>query len=254
MSTDPNRIRLEDFGQIFLTNLSVDCVIFGYEENTLKVLLRKEFIPSEEGVIQEELKLPGNHVRRDETINDTAARILKEQTGLENIFAKQFSVFSDPGRLYLRTQDYNWLRPRIADDRVVTVGFYSLLNISDIDNSQLMDVAIWQNAYEVKELMFDHNQIYDEALKKLRNDLLLEPLAFELLPEKFTLTQMQKLYEAIFNTKYDKRNYRRRINKMHYLIELEEKQSGVSHKPARLYSYSREIYEQTKKERFDFQL
>ncbi|MDR3651673.1 MAG: NUDIX domain-containing protein [Paludibacter sp.] len=236
-----------------LPTISVDCVIFGYEENKLKVLVRREFVPFNDEVFLE-WKLPGNHVRRNEELCETAARILKEQTGLENIFVKQFLVFSDPNRLKRRERDYEWVKPRIQDERVITVGFYSLVNVIDVDNSTLVEDANWANAYEIKDLMFDHNEIFDEAFKKLRYDLLHEPLAFELLPEKFTLTQMQKLYEAIFNTTYDKRNYRRKVNKMSYLIPLDEIQTGVSHKPARLYSYDREIYEKTRTERFDFRV
>lgn len=236
-----------------LSTISVDCVIFGYEENELKVLVRCEFVPND-GIIHQEWKLPGNHVRRSENIDETASRILKEQTGLENIFVKQFMVFSDPNRLKREVRDFEWVRPRLEDERVITVGFYSLVNLSDVDNSTLTEVAKWTNAYEIKELMFDHNEIFDEAFKKLRYDLLHEPLVFELLPAKFTLTQMQKLYEVIFNTTYDKRNYRRRVNKMPYLIQLDETQTGVSHKPARLYSFDREIYEKTRSERFDFRV
>ncbi|MFT3754034.1 MAG: NUDIX domain-containing protein [Paludibacter sp.] len=236
-----------------LPSVSVDCVIFGYEENELKVLVRREFIPDTEEVYLE-WKLPGNHVRRTEDIDQTASRILKEQTGLENIFVKQFMVFSDPDRLHRRNREYEWVKPRLGDERVITVGFYSLININDIEKTSLIEDAKWANAYEVKELMFDHQDIFEEALKKLRYDLLHEPLVFELLPEKFTLTQMQRLYEAIFNTTYDKRNYRRKINKMAYLIPLDEIQTGVSHKPARLYSFDRDIYEKTRTERFDFRV
>lgn len=236
-----------------LPTISVDCVIFGYYENELSVLVRKEHVPYKNEII-EEWKLPGNHVRRNEDINATAARILKEQTGLEDIFVKQFWVFSDPERLKRRMQDFEWVKPRLLDERVLTVGFYSLINIASIDNSKLIDVAKWTNAYEISELMFDHNEIFEEALKKLRYDLLHEPLIFELLPEKFTLTQMQKVYEVVFNTLYDKRNFRRKINKMPYLIQLDEIQTGVSHKPARYYSFNRDIYEQNRSERFDFRV
>lgn len=234
-----------------LPTISVDCVIFGYEENVLKVLVRREFVPYDDK-IKLEWKLPGNHVRRSETIDETASRILKEQTGLENIFVKQFMVFSDPQRLCSNKYEYEWVKPRLQEDRVITVGFYSLVNVIDVDNKSMVEDAKWDNAYDISELMFDHKVIFDEAFKKLRYDLLHEPLVFELLPEKFTLTQMQKLYEAIFNINYDKRNYRRKVNKMPYLIPLDEIQTGVSHKPARLYSYNRDIYEKTRIERFDF--
>ena len=234
-----------------LSTISVDCVIFGYDDNKLKVLIRSEYVP-DNGKIFMEWKFPGNQVRRSEMIEETSSRILKEQTGLENIFVKQFMVFSNPNRLKRKLRDYEWIKPRLTDDRVITVGFYSLINVNDVDNSMLIDDAKWADAYEIKELMFDHNEIFDEAFKKLRYDLLHEPLVFELLPLKFTLTQMQKLYEAIFNTTYDKRNYRRKVNKMPYLIPLDEIQTGVSHKPARFYSFDRDIYEKTRTERFDF--
>jgi 8-oxo-dGTP diphosphatase len=236
-----------------LPTVSVDCIIFGYDENRLKVLVRRESVPIN-GKVYIEWKFPGNQVRRNETIEETSSRIIKEQTGLENIFVKQFHVFSDPNRLKRRWQDYEWVKPRLQDDRVLTIAFYSLVNVKDVDNSMLIEDAKWTDAYEIKELMFDHNEIFDEALKKLRDDLLHEPLVFELLPEKFTLTQMQKLYEAIFDTTYDKRNYRRKVNKMPYLILLDEIQTGVSHKPARLYSFDRVIYDKSRTERFDFRM
>jgi 8-oxo-dGTP diphosphatase len=209
-----------------LSTISVDCVIFGYFENQLTVLVRKEFVPLN-GEIVQEWKLPGNHVRRDEDINATAARILKEQTGLEDIFVKQFMVFSDPDRLKRRPQDFEWVKPRLIDERVITVGFYSLLNVNSIDNSKLIEIAKWENVNEISDLMFDHKDILDEALVKLRYDLLHEPLIFELLPPKFTLTQMQKVYEVIFNTEYDKRNFRRKINKWINLTSAGRNTKGV---------------------------
>lgn len=248
LNTPDNQLNIDT-----LPSISVDCVIFGYEDNELKVLVRRETVPYN-GKIYLEWKFPGNNVRRNENIDQTASRILKEQTGLENIFVKQFMVFSNPDRLQLRKRDFEWVKPRLKDDRVITVGYYSLINVSDVDNSTIIDDARWANAYEDMILMFDHKEILDEAFKKLRYDLLHEPLVFELLPEKFTLTQMQKLYEAIFNTTYDKRNYRRKVNKMTYLVPLDEIQTGVSHKPARLYSFDRDVYEKTRTERFDFRM
>ena len=234
-----------------LPSISVDCVIFGFFEIELTVLVRKEFVPHN-GTIVQEWKLPGNHINRDEDIYNTASRILKEQTGLEDIFMKQFMVFSDPDRLKRRPQDFEWVKPRLIDDRVITVAFYSLVNVNSVDNSKLIEIANWVNVNTITDLMFDHKDIIDEALIKLRYDLIHEPLIFELLPEKFTLTQMQNVYEVIFNTEYDKRNFRRKINKMDYLIPLSETQKGVSHKPARYYSFNRDIYEKNKTQRCDF--
>ena len=234
-----------------LPSISVDCVIFGYSANELTVLIRREEVMLN-GQLIEEWKLPGNHVKRDECIDETAARILKEQTGLEDIFAKQFHVFSSLDRLTRRPQDYEWVKPRLMDERVITVGFYSLVNIDSLDNSKLIADAKWENVNYVTDLMFDHKEILEEALLKLRSDLIHEPLIFNLLPEKFTLTEMQCVYEAIFNIEYDKRNFRRKINKMKYLIQLDEIQSGVSHKPARFYTFDKAIYEDNMTERFDF--
>lgn len=244
---------LSNLNDELLPSISVDCVIFGYADDTLSVLVRNERIPMN-GKIEIEWKLPGNHVKRNEDIYDTAARILKEQTGLEGIYVKQFQVFSSPDRLNRRPQDFEWVKPRLLDDRVITIGFYSLIDIDLVRKDDMLDVAKWMPVYEVQDLMFDHNELFDEALKKLRYDLIHEPLVFELLPEKFTLTQMQKIYEAIFNTTYDKRNYRRKVNKMSYLIPTSEIQTGVSHKPARYYTFNREIYEANRTERFDFRV
>jgi 8-oxo-dGTP diphosphatase len=234
-----------------LNNISVNCVIFGYDNHQLKVLVYRRDIPYR-GILYLEWELPGSHVRRCEGICHTANRVLKEQTRLENIFVKQFMVFSDPDRLKLSAHDYEWAKTQYEDDRIISVGFYSLININDQVNKILIEEAKWVNVYEIKELMFDHKSIIDEALKKLRYDLLHEPLVFELLPEKFTLTQMQGIYEAIFNTTFDKRNYRRKVNKMPYLIPLNETESGVSHKPARMYCFDRDIYEKTRTVCFDF--
>lgn len=236
-----------------LQSVSVDCVIFGYRENELTVLVRKEQVMMN-GEMIEEWKLPGNHVLRNECLADTAARILKEQTGLEDIFAKQFKVFSSLDRLTRRPQDYEWLKPRLLDERVITVGFYSLINIDSIDNTKLLEDAKWENVLHPIDLMFDHREILDEALVKLRNDLIHETLVFELLPEKFTLTELQSVYEAIFDIEYDKRNFRRKINKMKYLVQLDEVQTGVSHKPARYYTFDREIYDKNITDRFDFRV
>ena len=131
------------------------------------IKLQKHYIKieiDENGQLIEEWKLPGNHVKRDECIDETAARILKEQTGLEDIFAKQFHVFSSLDRLTRRPQDYEWVKPRLMDERVITVGFYSLVNIDSLDNSNLIADAKWENVNYVTDLMFDHKEILEEAL------------------------------------------------------------------------------------------
>lgn len=235
-----------------LPNISVDCVIFGYDSNELKILLFKEIV-KHDGEQYIALKLPGDHVRYDEVLEKTAERVLYEQTGVKNIYIQQLMSFSDPERLKGGSMKYEWLKYRIPDERVITVGFFSLVNISDI-TEPLSEQAYWSPVYQTGKLIFDHNHISDTALERLRNELLHNPIAFELLPAKFTLTELQKLYESIFNTEFDKRNFRRKISKMKYLIPLEEFQSGVSHKPARYYRFDRGIYEATRHENFDFRL
>lgn len=236
-----------------LKNISVDCVVFGYERNALRVLLRQEFI-NYRGRIYEEWKLPGNHVLRNETTDQTAVRILFEQSGItEDVYLKQLSVFSDMSRLKVRDRDYKWKKEQgVGDNRVITVAYYSLVNISDIDSSHLHNAAQWHKVSEVKELIYDHKQILEAALTRLRDDLLNKPILFELLPELFTLTELQILYEIILDTTFDKRNFRRKISNMKYLIPSGKRQENVSHKPAMLYKFDRQIYEKIKQDRFDF--
>lgn len=232
-----------------LPNISADCVIFGYEEDELKVLLRREFIEYQ-GKILEKYKLPGNHVRYEEQIEETASRILAEQTGVEKIFMKQFKVFSDLDRLKRCEADYLWIkRNGLREERVITVGFYALIKLSDLKSTHLIEVAKWVPINQVHDLIFDHQTIFEEALKQLQLDIENHPLAFELLPKKFTLTQLQMLYELIQNQKFDKRNFRRKVMlNMPYIIALEEKEEGVCHKPAILYSFDRRCYNKIKRE------
>jgi len=228
-----------------IPNLSIDCVIFGYSEGELKVLLRKEEIEylNKPHI---EWKLPGNHVGMHERIEDTATRVLKEQAGAEKIFMKQFKVFSDLDRLQRREMDYLWIKKNgLKEERVVTVGFYSLVKLSSFDSSKLLNVAAWHNINDVGDLIFDHKEILNEALIKLKDDIFSYPLAFELLPKKFTLTQLQNVYEVILNTKYDKRNFRRKILSHTYIVSCNEKQYGVAHKAPELFKFDAKMYART---------
>ncbi|MFA6335134.1 MAG: NUDIX domain-containing protein [Bacteroidales bacterium] len=228
-----------------IPNLSIDCVIFGYSEGELKVLLRKEIIEYN-NEIHIEWKLPGNHVRLTERIEDTAIRVLKEQAGAEKIFMKQFQVFSELDRLKRREMDYEWIKKNgLKTERVVTVAFYSLVKLSNFDSSKLLNVAEWHKVNEVGPLIFDHKEILDEALLKLKSDILTHPLAFELLPKKFTLTQLKNVYEVILNTEYDKRNFRRKIHNFKYIVSCNEKQYGVAHKAPELFHFDAKIYART---------
>lgn len=237
-----------------IPNVSIDCAVFGFDFINLNVLLIERNMTID-GTDYADLKLPGDLMLLDEDLDTSAARILKENTGLSNIYLKQFKSFGSPDRLKKKPRDLEWLRQiDHPEEHVITIAYYSLINISEQGNSELIlsDNASWYPVNGLKELVMDHMEILSDALEHLRGELLNKPIGFELLPEKFTLSQMQKVYEVILGTTFDKRNFRKKILSMKYLIPLNEKQVGVAHKPARLYIFSREMYTKTKKDNFDF--
>jgi len=237
-----------------IPNVSIDCVVFGFDFTNLNVLLIERNITIE-SIVYADLKLPGDLMRLDEDLNEAAARILKENTGLTNIYLKQFKAIGSPDRLKGKPRDMEWLRQiDHPEEHVITIAYYSLINISEPGNPKLIisDNAQWCPVNEISDLVMDHLDILNGALEHLRVELLNKPIGFELLPAKFTLSQMQKIYEVILGTSFDKRNFRKKISSMKYLVPLNEKQVGVAHKPARLYTFSREIYTKTKKDNFDF--
>lgn len=237
-----------------IPNVSVDCVVFGFDFTNLNVLLIERNIQIDTTVYAD-MKFPGDLMRLDEDLDDAAARILKENTGLSDIYLKQFKSFGSPDRLMKKTRDLEWLRQiDHPEEHVITIAYYSLIDCSQNNNSKLVisDNARWCPFNEITDLVMDHMDILKDALKHLRSELLNKPIGFELLPEKFTLSQMQRVYEIILGTTFDKRNFRKKISSMKYLIPLDEKQIGVAHKPARLYAFSNDIYMKTKKDSFDF--
>ncbi len=237
-----------------IPNVSVDCVVFGFDFTNLNVLLIERNMTIE-GTSYADLKFPGDLMRLDEDLDTSAARILKENTGLDNIYLKQFKSFGSPDRLKRQPRDLEWLRQiDHPEEHVVTIAYYSLINIAEHRTPELVisDNARWCPVLELPELVMDHMDILNDALEHLRSELLNKPIGFELLPEKFTLSQMQKIYEVILGTTFDKRNFRKKILTMKYLMPLNEKQVGVAHKPARLYIFNREVYMKTKKDNFDF--
>lgn len=237
--------------------ISVDCVIFGFDFEKLNVLLVDRVLIDENTgeELFNDLTLTGNHVFEHESLENAAARILFDLTGLENIYLKQFGAFSDPGRLK-RPNDQAWLKAsgRDPESRIISVGFYSLLATEKVTLKWKGRDVKWYPVSDVTDLAFDHYHIFQSALNASREELLHEPIGFELLPEKFTLSQLQKLYEVVLGVELDKRNFRKKIARMRYLIPLDEKQRGVAHKPARLYMFSNEVYEKTKKEVLAFNI
>jgi len=217
-------IALPHFDSVF----STDCVIFGFEGGELKVLL----IERNEEPFKDWYALPGYIVEQDESLDGAAERILYELTGLRDLPIRQFHTFGEVNR-----------HPQ---GRVITVGYFALIRING--QKELRPVtnfarrAFWHPVNDLPKLAFDHTEIFKRAFKKIRTKMNYEPIAFELLPEKFTLTQLQSLYEAVLSKKLDKRNFRKKMLSYGYLKELNEKQKGVSYRAASLYKFDRRKY------------
>lgn len=220
-------------------SLTVDCVVFGLDtDQELKIMLIQRDIPPFEG----KWALPGGFVRLDESLEKAAFRELEEETGIKSIFLEQLYTFGGVNR-----------DPR---DRVVTVAYYALINLSEQQIKATTDArdAQWFPIHNIPELAFDHQDIVAVALKRLKGKVRYEPIGFELLPTKFTLSQLQKLYETLLDQPLDKRNFRRKILSMNLLIELDEWQTGVSHRAARLYQFDEQKYLQLQKKGFNFEI
>lgn len=223
-------------------DVSVDCVVFGFDDQKLKILLIEQKQPIDSAPIKLQKALPGDLLKDDESLNDAARRVLFELTSLQGIYLKQFQSFGDPNRVR-GLKDQEWLRSfrTHPERRVLTVGYYSLVNMSDFNPkaASFAAKASWVDVYKVPLLAFDHNEIIDAALKMLRHELIADNIGFELLPEKFTLSQLQRLHEIILDKKLDKRNFRKNILKNENVTPLNEKQKGVLHKPAQLFKFNK---------------
>jgi 8-oxo-dGTP diphosphatase len=239
-----------------IPNLSVDCVIFGFDSKELNVLLVERTLIKEQdhSVVFSDFTLTGNHVQEGEDPDSAAVRILNDLTGLHDIYLEQFHTFGSTNRL-LKNKDQMWIHSLGLNisDHVITVGYYSLIDCTSVEISNHMSRNVrWFPVNGLPELAFDHSEILLKALEHLRIKLKQEPIGFELLTEKFTLTQVQRLYEAILGTTFDPRNFRKKLSQMKYLIPLDEKQTAVRHKPAKLYIFSRDVYERTRKTHYGF--
>ena len=227
-------------------HISVDCVIFGFDSLQIKVLLVYRQINSEnkKAKVETDLKLPGDFIRDTEDLQEAAERVLRELTGLENIYLRQFRTFGATNRIN-KKRDITWLLQTtgLSINRVVTVAYYSLIKIDESKQELVKkNNAVWVSLSAIDELAFDHKQILQSALQTVRERIQHEPIGFELLPQKFTIRHIQNLYEVIFGKTLDNRNFRKKILKTGYLVPLEEKQKNVAHKPARLYRFNRKIF------------
>lgn len=219
------------------SDFSVDCVIFGFDEQELKVLLVERNQPPYEGW----KAIPGNLVYDTEDIDEAAARVLYELTGLKNIFLEQFYSF---GKI-----------DRHPQGRVITVAYYSIIKrtVNGLHPvSGYTKNAYWWPADKIPRLAFDHNLVVRKALETLRHKIQYEPVGFELLPAKFTLTQLQHIYEVILRRKIDKRNFRKKMLNCGFLNKLKERQEGVSHRSASFYKFNKRSYQQLKRKGFIF--
>jgi 8-oxo-dGTP diphosphatase len=221
-----------------LINLSIDCVVLGFDEDQkLKVLLIRKFV-NEKNDFQ--FALPGDLLGLDEDLLSGGKRILKSLTSLEDIYLKQFYTFGNPDRTK-QNKDQSWLNMyrKQPNERVITVGYIALVKMEDYtpQPSSFAIDAQWVELDKVScDLAFDHNEILDKGIKYLRKQLD-HQLISNLLPSRFTLSQLQKLYEILLDEKLDKRNFRKNVSKDNLLIKTYEKQKGVAHKPAHLYTY-----------------
>ncbi|WP_405567239.1 NrtR DNA-binding winged helix domain-containing protein [Polaribacter sp. Asnod6-C07] len=229
-----------------IQNLSVDCVVFGFDTNTksLNVLLIKRFLADEKtnSPLVDDYVLTGYHVYENESLDDSATRVLKELTGLTGQYKKQFKAFGDPDRLN-NEKDLIWVENQKFNVRTVTIAYYFLLKTEDVDVTNNTYQAKWHPINQLPKIGFDHKQIILEAYEDLKTKCLSEPIIFELLPDKFTINDVQDLYESILNIEIDNRNFRRKVINKKYIIPLDEKQVGVSKRPAQLYMFSKDIYQ-----------
>lgn len=209
--------------------LSVDCIIFGFDEAKLKVLL----IRSDLTKYSSKWSLLGDLVFPSEDLDASAYRILKQRTGLSDVYLEQVSTFGTVNR-----------HPA---GRVVTVAYCSLINVQHHKLNILDNELHWHDVKTVTDLAFDHQQIFDTCLQQLQKRVQEHPLGFNLLPKKFSLRDLQNLYEAILDIKLDRRNFRKKFFSMDFLIDLNEMEQDVSHRPGKLYKFDYEKYENRKR-------
>lgn len=230
---------MEFYQQEHRTLVAVDSIIFGFNENDyeLKLLLLKRNFEPAKG----EWSLMGGFVTPDESLDEAAQRIVQKLTGLENVYMEQLYAFGDPRR--------------DPGGRIISVAYFSLIKINEYDKELVKkNGASWIPLSELPELIFDHNDMVSIALRKLRIRARTQPIGFELLPKKFTIPQLQRLYEAIYQKPFDKRNFRRKVLTMGLLDKLEEKEKETSKKGAFYYQFNTAKYEELLRRGFNFEL
>lgn len=218
--------------------VAVDCVVFGFDESDLKVMLIQRKLPPFQG----QWALPGGFVKLDESLDQAAKRELREETGLSDVFLEQLYTYGAVDR-----------DPR---ERVISVAYFALVKMAGtlIQADTDAQSAAWFAVDDTPSLAFDHAVILETAVQRLRAKVRYQPVGFELLPRKFKLSQLQHLYEVVLEKSLDKRNFRKKVLKMGLLEELDEIEKDVSHRAARLYRFDRRKYQELEKAGFNFEL
>ena len=246
---------LEDFrdfqqngDKIYFPNLTIDCVIFGYEDKQLKVLILKVNHTNR-------WAFPGGFIRRDESLTGAATRILKERTSLDDIFLKQYYTFGDNNYRLKADKASDWsdlAKDSWLNQRTFGVGYYALIDCSkaQIKEDLYFNEYKWVNVGEIQnDLLYDHNEQLEVALKTLRNEIFQEPIGYNLLPEKFTLPEIQTLYEVILDKKFDRRNFPNKLLALEIIEKLEEKRNIGQHRAPYLYKFHKANYRNALSER-----
>ncbi|MFM6994787.1 MAG: NUDIX hydrolase [Sediminibacterium sp.] len=244
------KLLLEKGDTLYQTGISVDCVIFGFHEQQLKILLLKVDTVHK-------WALPGGFIKKTEPIEAAAYRVLQERTGVKDIFLQQFHVFGAPDRSDASIHQKRYLNfgVKIPKDnwliqRFITVGFYALVDFNKVSIQPSEQEAQWQwmDIEYLNSLMMDHAAIVQKALETLRTQIAYLPIGKNLLPRKFTMPELQKLYETILNQKLDRRNFQRKLLSFGILNRLTETKKGGAHKAAYLYTFNEKKYQKALKE------
>lgn len=212
--------------------VTTDCVIFGFDGERLQVLLIERGIEPFKG----RWAFPGGFIKMDETAEQGALRELKEETGMENAYIQQFHTFSNPNR-----------DPR---ERVITIAYYALVKIQEVQGGDDAASARWFPLDEIPPLAFDHDYMLRMATQRLRQEIHFQPIGFELLPEKFTLRELQSLYEAILGITFDRRNFAKKMLHLEILNELDETVWPTPKREAKLFSFNAGKYDELKRKGF----
>lgn len=226
---------LKQHDETYLNGFSVDCVVFGFNEATLKVLLCRL-------LSNNQWMLPGNFVQKDEDVDEAARRVLVERTGLENIFMRQFFLFGTTGRIDLEKNKKTLENPDKDQwymQRLVSMGYFSLVRFNDtvIQEDPEIEEAKWFNISELPELYADHSAIIQKAVETLRTQVGYISFGKELLPEKFTMPELRTVYETIIGRELDRRNFQRKVLSIGVITRLEEKRKNGAHKAPFLYMF-----------------